>query len=79
MAKLHPTEISILSYTIHLKKGDMDPTSLKLLGPQTFLKSIGQIMTLFENACSSILSNDTVMAQLKVESCPCYALLAEVS
>lgn len=63
--KLQPSSIPAFTYSI-LQKGRLDPAGLKIAGPQTFLRSFADIIHLFENGCNVILSNDTLMSQLKV-------------
>ncbi len=66
-AKLQPTNIPISTYSLPPRgEGALDAASLKLTGPQTFLQSISQIMEIFETACNSLLSNETLMADIGV-------------
>ena len=70
-----------LTYSVWLRsipivKGPMDPASLKLKGPQTFVQTVADITKVFVSGCEGILSNDTLMAQLKVTNgfIPCFRL-----
>lgn len=61
----------MLTYSVWLRsipivKGPMDPALLKLKGPQTFVQTVADITKVFVSGCEGILSNDTLMAQLKV-------------
>lgn len=44
----------------------MNPDDTRLLGPQTFLQTIKDIMPVLVGGCEAILSNATLMSQLKV-------------
>lgn len=68
---LHVISVLKLTYSLWLRsipvvKGPMDPASLKLKGPQTFVQTVADITKVFVSGCEGILSNDTLMAQLKV-------------
>jgi len=65
--KLQPSSIPAFTYSI-LQKGRFDPAGLKIDGPQTFVQSFSDIIHLFENGCNVIVSNDTLMSQLKVKA-----------
>lgn len=65
---LQPTNVTVLTYSLPVQIGPMDPAALNLKGRQNFFQILKDIMRVFETACHAVLSNDTLMAELRVRS-----------
>ncbi len=53
--------------SIPVVKGPFDPAAMKVKGAQNFVQTVADITRVFVSGCDGILSNDTLMAQLKVK------------
>ncbi|EIE24827.1 UDP-Glycosyltransferase/glycogen phosphorylase [Coccomyxa subellipsoidea C-169] len=62
---LQPTDVPVLTYSIPVVKGPFDPAAMKVKGAQNFVQTVADITRVFVSGCDGILSNDTLMAQLK--------------
>lgn len=64
---LQQTDVPVLTYSMTKaqKKGSLNPDDTRLQGPQTFLQTIKDIIPVLVGGCEGILSNATLMSELK--------------
>lgn len=64
--RLSQAGIPIISYSVRPWTGQLTTGGIHVIGPQSILTTIAKYQPVINNACDSLLANDTVLAQIEV-------------